>query len=83
MERYTVDAIEGEKVVLLPSKNECDRIVVSMKQFSSNLSDGDIIEATISSEGKVMEYKLLSDETQNAFKKNQALLQKILNKNKK
>lgn len=83
MDKYTVEAIEGADVILLPSKNECDKIVVSMKQFSSNLSDGDMIEADISSEGKVIKYKLLFDETQNAFKKNQALLHKILNKNKK
>lgn len=82
LEKYTVDAIEGENVILLPSKNECDRVVVSIKQFSLYLSDGDMIEANINNEGKVIEYKLLTDETKDACEKNQALLNKILNKRK-
>jgi hypothetical protein len=80
MIKYTVEAIEGTIAVLLPRDNENDKVVVPSDQLPPGIKDGDIIEAAISAEGIVTEYKPLTMESKEAINRNQALLDRLRNK---
>jgi hypothetical protein len=82
MKKYTVDSIENQLVTLLPKDNEMHKVVVSSSDFQEEITDGDIIEASINEKCKVESYKILKVETNKLKKKNEDLLKKILNKNK-
>ncbi|GAE92438.1 hypothetical protein JCM21714_1440 [Gracilibacillus boraciitolerans JCM 21714] len=82
MRKFIVDSIENELVTLLSKENEMEQVVVARSDFQENITDGDVIEATINEKCKVDSYKILDDETTTLKKKNEELLKKILNKNK-
>ncbi|MCA1040944.1 DUF3006 domain-containing protein [Bacillus infantis] len=78
MKAYIVEAIEGEITILLPRNDENERVIVQAGQLPAGIKDGDIIEAEISDESRVVEYKLLTEETKEVVERNQGLLDKIL-----
>ncbi|WP_408008447.1 DUF3006 domain-containing protein [Pseudalkalibacillus sp. A8] len=79
--KYTVDRFEGDLVVLLMKGNESVQKDVPIHQFPKDIAEGDIVkEESIS--GKIR-YKILHDETDDARKKVNDLLNNLINKNKR
>lgn len=80
--KYTVDRFEGDLAVLLLRNGETVQKDVPREQLPDDVQEGDILEVQFSADGKVLDVKVLTEETESARKKAEDLLQKILDKNK-
>ncbi|MBU8907628.1 DUF3006 domain-containing protein [Desertibacillus haloalkaliphilus] len=84
MSKYTVDLIEAEIATLLLRSDETVVKEVPTHQLPPNLKEGDIIEISFAADGTtVLQAAILENDTKQAKQKADALLQKILAKNKK
>jgi hypothetical protein len=79
--KYTIDQIENNQALLLWREDEEVRYVRPVTLFPFEVKEGDIINVT--ENGSNLEISLLSNETEEAKKKAEMLLNKIINKNKK
>ncbi len=81
MDQYTVDRIESGIAVLLLRSDESLQKEVPVFLLPSGIKEGDIIEVNFNGD-KIVVGAYFNEETENARKKAQDLLQKILDKNR-
>jgi hypothetical protein len=77
--KYTIDQIENGQALLLWRENEEISYVKPVTVFPFEVNEGDIIKVTKDSSD--LEFSLLKEETNEARKKAEDLLKKIINKN--
>lgn len=82
MSKYTVDRFEGTFAVLLLRSNEEKQVDVPRAELPSKVKEGDILDVQFDPKNKIIKVSVLTEETESAKDKAEALLQKILNKNK-
>jgi hypothetical protein len=82
MKTYTVDFVEGDQITLLENGNEGNKVIVKDEALSRKLTDGTLIDLSVRHDGSVQSYKMLIDETKDAKKQSQKMLDKILKKRK-
>ncbi|WP_421381726.1 DUF3006 domain-containing protein [Bacillus salacetis] len=80
--KYTLDRFEGSLAVLLLRKDESVQLDVSKEKLPEHVKEGDIIELEQSEDGSIVNAVILEDETNEAKKKAENLLKKLLNKDK-
>ncbi|MGD7021792.1 DUF3006 domain-containing protein [Rossellomorea vietnamensis] len=80
--KYTVDRFEGSLAVLLLRKDESIQIDIPKKELPDKIKVGDILELEQSEDGSIKNAIILKDETLDAKRKAEDLMQKLLNKNK-
>ncbi|MDW0111129.1 DUF3006 domain-containing protein [Sporosarcina aquimarina] len=83
MNTYTIDRFEGEYAVLLVRDNEKEQVLVLKKQIPFEACEGDILQISFVGNGKeVGEVIMMNDKTKSVKEKTEALIQKLLDKNK-
>lgn len=78
MEKYTVDRIEGNTVVLLKKGNESIAKDMPLSAFPAQLKEGDIVNEIAT--GDKISYNILVEETKMQQDKAISLLEKLKNK---
>jgi len=81
MERYTLDRIEDGVAVLLLRSDETIQKNIQASLLPGGVKEGDILEIKFDGD-KIQKASILKSETEDAKKKAQDLLQKILDKNR-
>ncbi|MDL4842850.1 DUF3006 domain-containing protein [Aquibacillus rhizosphaerae] len=79
MNKYIVDRIEGNIVVLLTKGNESVQKDVPIELFPEIIKEGDIVEKSF--EGERLKYNIQIDETNSQRNEAKELLNKLKNKN--
>ncbi|HLQ73087.1 MAG TPA: DUF3006 domain-containing protein [Bacillota bacterium] len=82
MKKYTVDSISEGKATLLLREDEAIHVVVDTNELPKNVAEGHILNVSFTEENKVKQVDILKEETERAKERAEALLQKILDKNK-
>ncbi|WP_096199845.1 DUF3006 domain-containing protein [Bacillus sp. FJAT-45350] len=84
MANYTVDRIEETIAILLLREDEMIQKEVPLKELPSEIKEGDMVDISFRDNGTISKpVIILENNTKQAKKKADALLQKILSKNKK
>lgn len=83
MMKYTVDRFEGDFAVLLLRENEEKQFDVKKENLPSEVKEGDILDIEYNSDGSIKNVQILKQETNQAKKRAEDLIQKLVNKNKK
>jgi hypothetical protein len=78
--KYTIDQIENNQALLLWREDEEVRYTKPVTVFPFKVQEGDII--NVKKTGNELKFSLLEEETNEAKKKAEDLLEKIRNKNK-
>ena len=81
MAKYTIDRFEGEQAVLLFKDDETIQHSVSKQQLPDGVKEGDILNLTIKPDGQVVMAEVLKEETEEAKRTAQTLLEKLKRKN--
>ncbi|WP_453993252.1 DUF3006 domain-containing protein [Bacillus nitroreducens] len=78
--KYTVDRFEGHLAVLLLRDNERIQININRDELPSDLQEGDIIHLDLNEDGSIKYVEILHEETAQARKTAEDLLEKLKNK---
>ena len=79
---YTVDRIIEGIAILLLRENETVEKEVPINKLPKEVKEGDLLDLEFKNDGVILQVTVLENETEQAKKKADALLQKILAKNK-
>lgn len=78
--KYTVDRIEGNQLVLLFRDDESAQLLLKNDEISEEVHEGDIVFLEFDTSGKLIFSEVLKEETAQARKKAQDLLNKLKNR---
>ncbi|NEU32004.1 DUF3006 domain-containing protein [bacterium LRH843] len=81
-ELYTVDRFEGELAVLLLRENETVQLVVKKDKLPTATKEGSLLSVQLDDSGTFLHANVKEKDTEDAKKKAEELLEKILKKNK-
>jgi len=78
--KYTVDRFDEGFAVLLLKTNENIQLKIPQEQLSSNVNEGDILEIELDEMGRIINFKVLEEETKDMKDKVEELINKLKNK---
>lgn len=79
MKKYTLDQIVRDQYVFLERSDEVNQLVIPKEFIHISLKEGDIV--TINHTDGVYKIEVLKEETEIAYERAKALLEKLKNKN--